>query len=86
MGSNPSSASNGWKPGQSGNVNGRPVGSRNIRTQEVLDKIKAAGYTDPLIILAQLQANSDDEAIRATAANMLAPIPSLEECNQARCT
>jgi hypothetical protein len=54
-------------------VNGRPVGSRNIRTQVVLDKIKAAGYTDPLITLAQLQANSDDEAIRATAANMLAP-------------
>jgi hypothetical protein len=64
---------NQWKPGASLNPNGRPVGSRNIRTQEVLDKIKALGFQDPLVTLAQLQANSNDEAIRATAANMLAP-------------
>jgi hypothetical protein len=67
------SAANGWKPGHSGNANGRPVGSRNNRTKEVLDLISSLKLQDPLITLAQLQANSGDEAIRATAANMLAP-------------
>ena len=67
------SAANGWKPGQSGNPNGRPAGSRNNRTQEVLELIRATGHQDPLITLAELQAKSHDEAIRATAANMLAP-------------
>jgi hypothetical protein len=67
------SAANGWKPGQSGNPNGRPAGSRNNRTQEVLELIRSAGHQDPLITLAELQAKSSDEAIRATAANMLAP-------------
>jgi hypothetical protein len=62
-----------WKPGERPEGAGRPVGSRNIRTEEVLDKIKALGFQDPLVTLAQLQANSGDEAIRATAANMLAP-------------
>jgi hypothetical protein len=54
-------------------VNGRPVGSRNNRTKEVLDLISSLKLQDPLVTLAQLQANSSDEAIRATAANMLAP-------------
>jgi hypothetical protein len=69
----PKFRSTSWKPGETANPNGRPVGSRNIRTQEVLDKIKALNLQDPLVTLAQLQANSSDEAIRATAANMLAP-------------
>jgi hypothetical protein len=67
------SAANGWKPGQSGNPNGRPAGSRNNRTQEVLELIRATGHQDPLVTLAELQAKSHDEGIRATAANMLAP-------------
>jgi hypothetical protein len=71
--SNPNIKDYGWKSGQSGNPNGRPSGSRNIRTNEVLELIKAAGHQDPLITLSELQAKSSDEAIRATAANMLAP-------------
>src|ERR1700746_802009 len=62
-----------WQPGQTGNPNGRPTGSRNKRTTEVLELIRAAGYQDPLVTLAKLQAESADEGIQATAANMLAP-------------
>jgi hypothetical protein len=68
-----SNASNGWKPGVSGNPSGRPVGSRNQRTAEIVQQIIAAGHQDPLLTLAELQAKSHDEGIRATAANMLAP-------------
>jgi hypothetical protein len=62
-----------WTPGVSGNPNGRPRGSRNIRTTEIVNQIIKSGNKDPLVTLSELQANSADEAIRATAANMLAP-------------
>ena len=62
-----------FKPGEVKNPNGRPVGSRNKRTQEVLDLIRAQGHKDPLVTLSELQNSADDEGIRATAANMLAP-------------
>jgi hypothetical protein len=62
-----------WAPGQSGNVNGRPAGSRNGRTKEVIQQILDAGHKDPLITLAELQATAEDPAVRAQAANMLAP-------------
>jgi hypothetical protein len=62
-----------WKPGQRPEGAGRPVGSRNRRTTEVLELIKSAGHQDPLLTLAELRAKSQDEGIRATAANMLAP-------------
>jgi hypothetical protein len=65
--------SNYFQPGDVHNPSGRPSGSRNKRTVEVLELIKAAGHQDPLLTLAELQANSTDEGIRATAANMLAP-------------
>src|SRR6516164_8522693 len=68
-----SNASHGWKPGVSGNPAGRPIGARNQRTKEIVQQIIDAGHQDPLLTLAELQAKSDDEAIRATAANMLAP-------------
>jgi hypothetical protein len=62
-----------WQPGQRPEGAGRPVGARNKRTTEIVQQIIAAGHKDPLLTLAELQANSDDEATRATAANMLAP-------------
>ena len=62
-----------WKPGQVTNPNGRPTGSRNNRTKQTIEKIIALGHKDPLETLSELQHSSDDEAIRATAANMLAP-------------
>jgi hypothetical protein len=62
-----------FKPGEVRNPNGRPTGSRNKRTQEVLDLIRAQGHKDPLVTLSELQNSADDEGIRASAANMLAP-------------
>ena len=62
-----------WTPGVFGNPNGRPRGSRNIRTTEIVNQIIKSGNKDPLVTLSELQSNSADEAIRATAANMLAP-------------
>lgn len=62
-----------FSPGQSGNMNGRPNGSRNKYTQEVVDLIKAQGHQDPLTTLNELQATAEDPGIRASAANMLAP-------------
>ena len=72
--SNPNPVPNStWIQGVSGNPNGRPVGSRNRRTREIIEQIIKSGNKDPLVTLSELQANSTDEAIRATAANMLAP-------------
>jgi hypothetical protein len=70
---NPNFKEYAWKPGESGNPKGRPSGSRNIRTQEVLELIRTQGHKDPLVTLSELQDQSADEGIRATAANMLAP-------------
>jgi hypothetical protein len=62
-----------WKPGQKVDGSGRPVGSRNNRTANIVKILMALGHKDPLETLSELQNNSQDEAIRATAANMLAP-------------
>lgn len=62
-----------WRSGELGNPNGRPVGARNKRTTEIVNQIIASGNQDPLLTLSELQAKSQDEGIRATAANMLAP-------------
>jgi hypothetical protein len=62
-----------FQPGESGNKNGRPIGSRNKRTTEIVNQIISSGNKDPLLTLSDLQAQSADEGIRATAANMLAP-------------
>jgi hypothetical protein len=32
-----------WRPGESGNPNGRPAGSRDIRTKEVLESLAIDG-------------------------------------------
>jgi hypothetical protein len=62
-----------FKPGHTLNPNGRPVGSRNNRTADIVKRLISLGHKDPLETLSELQNNSQDEAIRATAANMLAP-------------
>jgi hypothetical protein len=59
--------------GQIGNPNGRPLGSRNKRTKEVIQQIIESNNKDPLITLAEISSTDPDSAIRATAANMLAP-------------
>ena len=51
---------------------GRPVGSRNLRTQEVWDKLKDS--TDPAMYLASIVDNENaDAGLRVTAANYLMP-------------
>jgi hypothetical protein len=66
--SNPNPVPNStWTPGISGNPNGRPPGSRNRRTTEIVNQIIKSGNKDPLVTLSELQATSADEA------NMLAP-------------
>jgi hypothetical protein len=59
--------------GQTGNPNGRPLGSRNKRTKEIIQLIIESNNKDPLITLSEISSNDPDSAIRATAANMLAP-------------
>src|SRR5215813_7051701 len=59
--------------GQIGNPNGRPLGSRNKRTKEIIQQIIESNNKDPLITLSEISSNDPDSAIRATAANMLAP-------------
>jgi hypothetical protein len=61
-----------FQPGTSGNPNGRPLGSRNRRTEEAILQLLAAGHQSPLLTLNELQATSEDEGIRVTAANSLA--------------
>jgi hypothetical protein len=68
----PTATSGSWKPGQTANPNGRPLGSRNNRTADIVKRLMALGIKT-LETLSELQNNSPDEAIRATAANMLAP-------------
>ena len=59
--------------GHTNNPIGRPPGSRNKRTQEVLDQIKARGDKDPLDALSEIITKNQDPSIVAQAANMLAP-------------
>jgi hypothetical protein len=56
-----------------GNATGRKPGTRNKRTQEILDLIKERGDTDPLVALSDLITNNEDPAIVAQASNILAP-------------
>jgi hypothetical protein len=62
-----------WTPGQSGNPEGRPKGSRNKRTQEILDLIQGRGDKDPLDALSDIITTNKDPSIVAQASNILAP-------------
>jgi hypothetical protein len=59
--------------GQIGNPNGRPIGSRNKRTKEIIQQIIESNNKDPLITLSEISSSDPDSSIRAAAANMLAP-------------
>src|SRR6516165_12232762 len=61
------------RPGIPNNPNDRPIGARNNRAKEIIQKLTANGFKDPLITLAELSEKSQSEQIRATASQMLAP-------------
>ena len=61
------------RPGIPNNPNDRPIGARNNRAKEIIQKLTANGFKDPLITLAELSEKSESEQIRATASQMLAP-------------
>ena len=63
----------GFQSGQVGNPNGRPVGSRNKRTQVVLDLIQGRGDKDPLDALSEIVSTNQDPSIVAQACSILAP-------------
>jgi hypothetical protein len=56
-----------------GNANSRTKGSRNKRTQEILDLIQGRGDKDPLDALSEIITTNQDAAIVAQASNILAP-------------
>jgi hypothetical protein len=63
----------GLHPGQTNNPLGRPVGSRNKRTQEIFEFLEGRGDKDPIDYLSDIVTNGKDEALRITAANYLLP-------------
>jgi hypothetical protein len=63
-----------WKPGQAGNPNGRPSGSRNRRNEEVFAILRARGDTDPADYFSSILSNKNNsEEIRMAAARELMP-------------
>ena len=60
-------------PGQSGNPNGRPAGSRNKRTKNLLDELAARGDKDPAEYLSEVITNHADPALKIQAARLLLP-------------
>jgi hypothetical protein len=63
----------GLSPGQTNNPNGRPIGARNRRTEQIWKILEARGDTDPLDYLSNIVTNGRDENLRITAANYILP-------------
>ena len=60
--------------GHTNNPNGRPVGSRNRRTNEIFEKLEARGDLDPADHLSSIVTNPNHPVeLRAQAANFLMP-------------
>jgi Family of unknown function (DUF5681) len=59
-----------FQKGQVANPNGRPVGSRNKRTKELLDMLEARGDKDPLDFLSDIITNGTDPALKVQAAGI----------------
>jgi hypothetical protein len=62
-----------FQPGQSRNPSGYKASTRRKGNAEIFYEIKNRGYLDPLITLAKLQHESENESVRANAAAALAP-------------
>ena len=56
-----------------GNASGRKPGSRNRRTQEILDLIQQRGDKDPLDFLSEVISGEYPAELKVTASNILAP-------------
>ncbi len=61
-----------FEPGQSGHPSGSKGNKRRSHNKEVFDAIKSAGYLDPLIRLAKISHESENEGVAASAAASLA--------------
>jgi hypothetical protein len=64
-----------FQPGNVSNPNGRPKGSRNRRTQEILDLLQGRGDKDPLDYLSEVitTENNYPAELKVQASNILAP-------------
>jgi hypothetical protein len=49
-----------WKPGQSGNPNGRPSGARNKSCYALREALKALGDRDPAEFLSEIVSNENE--------------------------
>ena len=59
-----------FQKGQVANPNGRPVGSRNKRTKELLEMLEARGDKDPLDFLSDIITNGTDPVLKVQAAGI----------------
>jgi hypothetical protein len=64
-----------FQAGNNANPKGRPVGSRNRRTQEILDLISQRGDKDPLDFLSEVISSQNHYPVeqKISASNILAP-------------
>src|SRR6516225_1869016 len=62
-----------FKPGQSGNPNGRPPGSRNKRTAEIIAEIRKLGHKYCLMRLSEIVHSEPDTSLAIAASSALAP-------------
>ena len=63
-----------FQPGVAANPNGRPVGSRNKRTEEIWNRLEARGDLDPADVLSEMVSDKAlPKELRAAAANYLMP-------------
>ena len=63
-----------FQPGVAANPNGRPVGSRNKRTEEIWSRLEDRGDLDPADVLSEMVSDKTlAKELRATAANYLLP-------------
>ena len=62
-----------FRPGKSGNPNGRPAGARGKRTKEIIKEIQKLGHKDCLMRLSEIVNNETDTSLAISASTALAP-------------